>query len=47
LVRLASMLSVHCVKKQCGLAGFCFGGRTALDLRLSFVRTGVATMIQD
>ena len=34
----------HCVKKQWGLAGSCFGGRTALDLRLSRVCTGVAAM---
>jgi hypothetical protein len=47
LVRLASRLSGHCVKEQCGLAGLCFGGRTALDLRLSRVRTGVAAMRQD
>uniref|UniRef100_A0A4W5KG53 Phospholipid-transporting ATPase n=1 Tax=Hucho hucho TaxID=62062 RepID=A0A4W5KG53_9TELE len=26
LVRLASGLSGHCVKKQCGLVGLCFGG---------------------
>jgi hypothetical protein len=31
LVQLASWLSGHCVKKQCGLAGLCFGGRMALD----------------
>ena len=47
LVRLASGLSGHCVKKQCGLVGLCFGGRTALDLRLSQVRMGVAVMGQD
>ena len=47
LVRLASELSEQCVKKQCGLAGSCFGGRMALDLRLSRVRTGVAAMGQD
>ena len=44
LVLLASRLSKQCVKKQCGLAGSCFGGRMALDLRLSRVRTGVAVM---
>jgi hypothetical protein len=44
LVRLASGLDVHCVKKQCGLAGSCFRGCMALDLRLSRVRTGVAAM---
>ena len=44
LVRLASRLSGQCVKKQCGLAGSCFGGRMALDLRLSQVLTGVAAM---
>ena len=47
LVRLASGLSGHCVKKQCGLVGLCFGGRTALDLRLSRVHTGVEAMRQD
>jgi hypothetical protein len=35
LVRLASGLDGHCVKKQCGLVGLCFGRRMALDLRLS------------
>ncbi|XP_071225304.1 opsin 8, group member c [Salvelinus alpinus] len=35
LVRLASGLSEQCVKKQCCLARSCFGGRMALDLRLS------------
>ena len=40
-------LSCHCVKKQCGLAGLCFGGCKALDLRLSRVRTGVTTMGHD
>ena len=35
LVRLASRLSEQCVKKQCGLAGSCFGGRMALNVRLS------------
>ena len=44
---LASGLSGHCVKKQCGLAGLCFGGRMALDLLLSRVRKGVALMGQD
>ena len=47
LVRLASGLSEHCVKKQCGLAGSCVGGSAALDLWLSRVRTGVAAMGQD
>jgi 3-phenylpropionate/cinnamic acid dioxygenase small subunit len=47
LVRLASGLSGHCDKKQCGLAGLCFGGGTALDLRLYRVRTGVAGMVPD
>uniref|UniRef100_A0A4W5NMC8 Heteroous nuclear ribonucleoprotein L like n=1 Tax=Hucho hucho TaxID=62062 RepID=A0A4W5NMC8_9TELE len=37
LVWLASGLSEHCVKKQCGLAGLCFGGCLALDLHLSRV----------
>ena len=35
LVRLASRLSEQCVKKQCGLAGSCFGECMALDLRFS------------
>ena len=35
LVWLASGLSEQCVKKQCGLAGSRFGGRMALDHRLS------------
>jgi hypothetical protein len=26
LVRLDSGLSGHCIKKQCGLVGLCFGG---------------------
>jgi hypothetical protein len=30
-VWLASGLRGHCVKKQCGLAGLCFGGRTAIS----------------
>ena len=47
LVRLASRLSEQCVKKQCGLAGSCFGGRMALDLRLSRIRTGDAAMGQN
>ena len=47
LVQLASGLDGHCVKKQCGLVGLCFGGHMALDLRLSRVRTGVAAMRQD
>ena len=46
LVRLASGVSEQCVKKQCGLAGSCFGVRVALDLCLSQVRTGVAEMGQ-
>ena len=46
LVRLASGLDRHCVKKQCSLVGLCFRGRVALDLRLSQVRT-VAVMRQD
>ena len=46
-MRLASGLSRRCVEKQCGVAGLCFGGRTALDLRLSRVCTGVAAMGQD
>ena len=44
LLRLASLLSGHCVKKQCGMVGLCFGGRIALELRL---RMGVAAMKQD
>ena len=40
-------LSRHCVKKQCGSVGSCFGGRMALDHRLPRVRTGVAEMRQD
>ena len=47
LVRLASGLSEQCVKNQWGLAGSCFRGRMALDLRLSRVRRGVAAMRQD
>jgi hypothetical protein len=47
LVRLASGLSGQCVKKQCGLAGSCFGGRMDLDLRLCRVRTAVVAMGQD
>ena len=47
LAWLASGLSGHCVKKQCGLVGMCFGERTALDLHLSRVRTGVAAMRQN
>jgi dienelactone hydrolase len=46
LVRLASGLSEQCVKKQCGLAGLCFGGCMVLNL-LSRIRTGIATMGQD
>ena len=47
LVRLASVLREKCVKEQCSLAGSCFGGRMALNLRLSGVRTGIAAMGQD
>ena len=46
-VRLAFGLSEQCVKKQCVLAGSCFGGCMALNLRLSVVRTGVARMGKD
>jgi hypothetical protein len=42
LVHLASGLSEHCVKKQCGLAGSSFRGRMALNLRHSQVRMGVS-----
>uniref|UniRef100_A0A8C7RYQ4 Golgin A3 n=1 Tax=Oncorhynchus mykiss TaxID=8022 RepID=A0A8C7RYQ4_ONCMY len=42
LVRLASGLDVHCVKKQCGLVWLCFGGRMALDLRLSRFRPSIS-----
>jgi hypothetical protein len=42
LVRLASGLSGHCVKKQRSLAGLCFGGRRGIDIGFSRVRTGVA-----
>jgi hypothetical protein len=35
------------LKKQCGLVGFCFGGRMAFDIRLSRARTGVVAMRQD
>ena len=45
--RLASRLSGHGVMKQCGLAGLCFGGRTALGSRLSQVHMGVVAMGQD
>jgi hypothetical protein len=34
LVRLASGLDAHCVKKQCGLVGLCIGGCMTFDLRL-------------
>ena len=44
LVRLASGLDARCVKKQCGLVGLCYGGRMALDLRLSRARTGVVAI---
>ena len=47
LVRLATGLSDQCVKKQCGVAGLCFGGRMVLNLRHSRVRRGVTTMGQD
>ena len=47
LVWLASGLDARCVKKQCGLAGLCFGGLMAFDLRLSRARTGVVAMRQD
>ena len=47
VVWLASGLSKHCVKKNYGLAGPCVGGRKALNLRLSRVRTGVAAMGQE
>ena len=47
LVRLASGLDGHWVKKQCGLVGVYFGGRMALDLLFSQVRTGVAATRQD
>ena len=46
-MRLASRIIEQRVKKQCGLAGLCFRGRMALDLRLSRVRTDVAAMGQD
>jgi hypothetical protein len=46
LVRLSSGLSEQGVKKQCGLAGLCFGGCMAFDLRLSWVSMGVAVMGQ-
>ena len=47
LVRLASGLSEQCIKKQCDLAGSCFGGRMALKLCLSRVCMGVAAMGQN
>ena len=47
LVRLVSGLSKQFVKKQCGLAGSCFGGRMALKLCLFRVRKGVTAMGQD
>jgi hypothetical protein len=47
LVWLASLLSEQCVKKQCSLAGLCFGGCMALNLHISRVSTGVAAMGQD
>ena len=43
LVRLASGLDAHCVKKQCGLVGLCIGGRMTFDR----ARTGVVAMRQD
>jgi hypothetical protein len=47
MVRLASGSCGYCVKKQCGLVGSGFRGRTGFDLHLSRVRTGVAVMRQD
>jgi hypothetical protein len=47
LVQLPSGLTEQCVKKQCVLAGSCFEGQMALDLRLSQVCRGVAVMGQD
>ena len=47
LVRLASGLDAHCVKKQCGLVGLCIGGHMTFNLRLSRARTGVVAMRQD
>ena len=46
LVRLASGLDALCVKKQCGLVGWCIGGRMTFNLRLSRARTGVVAMRQ-
>ena len=47
LVLLASGLSEQCVKKQYSFAWSCFGGRMALDHRLTRVCAGVAVMGQD
>ena len=47
LVGLTSGLDAHCVKKQCGLVGLCFGGRMAFDYRLSRAHAGVVAMRQD
>jgi hypothetical protein len=47
LVRLASGLSEQRVRKQCSLAWPCLGGRMALELCLSRVRTGVTATGQD
>ena len=47
LVRLASGLDAHCVKKQWGLVGLCIGGCMTFNLRLSRARTGVVAMRQD
>ena len=44
LVRLASGLDARCVKKQCGLVGFCIGGCMTFNLRLSRARMGVVAM---
>ena len=46
-VRLASGLDARCVKKQCGLVGWCFRGCMAFNLCLSRARTGVVAMRQD
>ena len=45
----AAGFRVGCVlcKKQWGLVGLCFGGRMALNLRLSRVHTGVVVMRQE
>ena len=44
---MASGLDARCVKKQCGLVGLSFGGRMALDLRLSRARKEVVAMRQN